>query len=162
MSDPFEGRPVPRMALLGGFFLIITSITLAAYSSFSGVGKSQVSESETVEQLDLFFQDRDDGAVDVVAANDGTVLETLQVGEGGFVRVVMRGMVRDRKARNIGPEIPFRLIRRADGRVMITDPAIDNRIDLEPFGANKDAFARWLKTQTPSYTAESKFSMQQS
>ncbi len=162
MSDQNEVRPIPRTALIGGFLLIITTIVFAAYSSFTGVGKTQITESETVEQLDLFFQDRDDGSVDVIAANDGTVLETLKINEGGFVRVVMRGMVRDRKARNVGPEVPFRLIRRADGKVMITDPAINNRIDLEPFGSNKDAFARWLKSRTPSYTAESEFSMQQS
>ena len=162
MSNRNEVPQVPQAALTFGFLLIITSLILSAYSSITGVGKTTIAESATVEHLDLFFEDRDDGSVDVISAIDGDILENLQLDESGFVRVVMRGMVRERKSRNIGPEVPFRLIRRADGRLMMTDPLLNSQIDLEPFGSNKESFARWLDARPPAYTKETKFSMQQS
>lgn len=157
-----KANEVPQAALNFGFLLIITSIIVAAYSSITGEGRTEIPVSETVEHLDLFFQDRDDGSVDVVSAVEGDVLETLQIDEGGFVRVVMRGMVRERKSRNIGSEVPFRLIKRADGRLMMTDPVLNSQIDLEPFGSNKNSFGRWLDAAPKEYTTESKFSLQQS
>jgi hypothetical protein len=47
--------------------------------------------------------------------------------------------------REIGPQPPFELAARADGRLTLTDPATGARIDLESFGpTNAGVFARLL------------------
>ncbi len=155
MSDPFENKPVPRAALLAGLFLMVGSIIVAGYSQLTGVGKTQIEESKVVKHIDLFFVDQPDGSVDVMSAKSGQLLQTVGRNDGGFLRVVMRGLVRDRKTRSIGPELPFRLIKREDGKVMMTDPATDISIDLDPFGAsNRDAFARFLESSDSQIIVE--------
>ena len=59
----------------------------------------------------------------------------------------MRILARERRMNDEGRETPFRLIRWADGRLSIEDPATGRRIDLGAFGAaNTQAFARLMPT----------------
>ncbi len=66
-------------------------------------------------------------------------------GTNGFLRGVLRGMVRERRSSDIGAQVPFVLTRWADGRLSITDPAIGRQINLEVFGpTNSSVFAQLL------------------
>jgi putative photosynthetic complex assembly protein len=54
--------------------------------------------------------------------------------------------VRERRKRGLGPETPFVLSSRSDGRVVLTDPATGRLLDLAAFGPdNAGAFAVFLK-----------------
>jgi putative photosynthetic complex assembly protein len=58
-------------------------------------------------------------------------------------------LVRERKRQGLGPEQPFALIGRADGRLTLVDPATGQVIDLESFGpTNASVFARLLAAPT--------------
>ena len=94
---------------------------------------------------DIRFEDRADGTVAVIAAEDGRVIETMSPGTNGFVRIVMRGLARDRYANGLDEGPPFTLTRWADGRLTISDTVTDRRIELTGFGKdNVNAFANLL------------------
>ncbi|RZJ85185.1 MAG: photosynthetic complex assembly protein PuhC, partial [Massilia sp.] len=95
----------------------------------------------------LRFEDRDDGSIAVLDAKGGALLYTVAPGTNGFLRSTMRGLVRERKREGQGPELPFELLGRTDGRLTLLDPATGRRIDLESFGTTNSAvFARLLPT----------------
>ena len=145
MSDPFGDRPFPRGALFGALAVVVITVAAAGAGRFTDLGRSEAPRAATVESHDLYFQDRNDGAVEVLDAAKGKVILVLEPGTNGFVRGVMRGLVRDRKLREIGPDTPFQLVRWDDGRLTLDDPATGREIDLGAFGpTNLGAFARIL------------------
>lgn len=162
MSDSQEDKPIPRAALISAGILIALTIVFAATSQQTGIGKTQVEFAEIVQQLPLYFEDKANGEVDIIAANSGTLVKTLTSGEGGFIRGVMRGLVSERRSHGLGPEVPFILSRHADDRYSITDPATNRRIDLEPFGdTNINAFAVLLEQDSAAMNNNQNITMRQ-
>ena len=145
MSEPSPVERFPRGALLGATVLLGLTLLLAATARQTGVGVTTNPTSTVVEQHALRFEDRPDGAVEVRTVADGEVIERLAPGTNGFVRSVLRGLVRERTRRGIGAEPPFELTRWADGRLSLDDPATGRTVELGVFGpSNADAFARLL------------------
>lgn len=146
MSDRFANQPFPRSALIGAATLVGVALLTAATARIGGIGVTRMPESVPVASRDLRFQDRLDGAVAVLDARAGDrEVHVLAPGTNGFVRGVLRGLVRERKRRDIGAEAPFRLIRWADGRLSLDDPVTQRRIELGSFGpTNAEAFAQLM------------------
>ena len=68
----------------------------------------------------------------------------------GFVRGVMRGLARDRRARGIDNRPPFTLTLWRDGELSLTDTATGRTIELSAFGpTNRATFAALLPAQAP-------------
>jgi putative photosynthetic complex assembly protein len=100
--------------------------------------------SGAMAERSLRFEDRADGGISVIDARDGRIVAEIH-GEQGFVRGSLRALTRERRARELGPEIPFELIAHADGRLTLLDPATGQRVNLESFGpTNAGNFARLL------------------
>ena len=136
---------IPPAALISGFAIIVFTIAAAAFARHSGVGRSAPPDAARVESRALRFEDRPDGAVLVRDAKAGSVVDVLQPGSFGFVRVAMRGLARDRKIHAVGAEPPFMLTRWSDHRVTLDDPATGRSLDLAAFGRpNAEAFERLL------------------
>jgi putative photosynthetic complex assembly protein len=134
---------IPRAALLAMAALAAFAFLSAAAVRLSGVEVREPDAPAAATRL-LRFDDRSDGAIAVTDAATGATVETF-VGEQGFVRGVLRGLARERRARGLGPEQPFELIGRADGRLTLHDPATGRLVDLESFGpTNAAVFARLL------------------
>lgn len=145
MSDSHGGHPIPRSVLIGAGLLVATTILLSGIASRTGLGTSEMPASPPIRELELRFEDRSDGAVTVLEAETGRVVAVLPPGSNGFVRGVLRALARERKLREVGPEQPFHLARRADGRLSLTDPSTGQRIDLDSFGpTNLRAFENLL------------------
>jgi putative photosynthetic complex assembly protein len=151
-SHPFPGVPMPdftssrnklpRALVMGAGGLVVASLLFVSVARLTGYRPAQPPASKVVEQYDLRFVDRTDGAVLIYSANDDKLVDTLQPGTNGFVRGVLRGLVRDRNADHVGRSPPFRLTRWADGRLSLDDPSTGRHIDLEVFGpTNAGAFA---------------------
>lgn len=141
-------RPFPKGAIRAAGVLIVLSLTAAAAGRYAGIGTLSLAPAPPAASVDLRFGDRADGAVTISSAPDGREVAVLAPGTNGFVRGVLRGMARDRHARGIGAEVPFRLVRRVDGRLSLEDPATGRAIDLGAFGpTNADAFGRLLPAQ---------------
>jgi putative photosynthetic complex assembly protein len=139
-------RAFPRAPLAGAGVLIAIVILLVAAARIAGPAEAEPSDTPAVEQRELVFEDRADGSVVVFDARSGAIIEAFPAGTNGFLRATMRGLARERRARGLGSEAPFRLAARADGRITLDDPATGRRVDLAAFGrTNAAAFASLLE-----------------
>ena len=124
-------------ALLVAVLAGVATMRLAGYSP-------TVAPQAALAERSLAFADSSDGAVRVSDASTGELLGEFR-GEQGFLRGVLRGLARDRRAHAVGTAAPYVLSLHADGRLLITDPETGQRIDLASFGRDNAAvFARWL------------------
>lgn len=145
MSASVEDRVLPRGALIGAAALVGASLVLVIGARLTGYQPDQPAPSSVVASSNLRFLDRPDGAIAVYAVPDGRLVDTLAPGTNGFVRGVLRGLARDRRADHVSSEPPFRLTRWADGRLSLDDPSTGRHVDLEVFGpTNSAAFAEIL------------------
>jgi putative photosynthetic complex assembly protein len=146
-GDSGTQHSFPRGPLLGLAAVLGLAVCFATFSTMTGVGRveAQSAASSNATSRDLFFYDRDDGGVTVADANGGAVIAQFEPATNGFLRSTVRGLVRERKRRELGPETPFRISMEPDGRLLLTDPATNRTVDLRAFGpTNLDVFARLL------------------
>jgi putative photosynthetic complex assembly protein len=144
-------RTLPRGALAGAAFLVLISLALVGIARLTGFKPATPPASTAVASFDLRFEDRADGSVLIYTSSDGRLVDTLAPGTNGFVRGVLRGLVRERRADHIGEEPPFRLTRWADGRLSLDDASTGRHVDLEVFGpTNAAAFAAILIASSQS------------
>lgn len=143
-----DHEPFPKGALLAAGSLIAVSLIAAAVGRYQNLNPpvDAVTYTPAPNQiLKMRFRDAVDGSVIVSNADSGGTLDVIAPGEDAFIRAVMRGFVRDRKLRKIGPEIPFVLSLYPNKRLTMSDPTTGKEIDLRAFGpTNEAAFARFL------------------
>ncbi len=140
---------IPRGVLLAAAGLIVFAIAIAGLTRHGLISRiDSAAPAQTVMSRDLVFVDRQVGGITVLSAASGETLAVIEPGDDGFLRGVLRGLVRERRHRGLGPEKPFRLLRQSDGRLTLVDLATDRRIELVSFGpTNVEAFARFLPTE---------------
>lgn len=134
MATATSTDTMPRPVLSGAVALVVFALALAGLGSAGLIGETASAPPAALETRSVVFVDRDDGAVTVEEPGHPGTLVEFAPGTNGFVRGALRGLARDRKRRGIGPEVPFLLARRADGRLMLEDPATGAAIDLAAFG----------------------------
>ena len=135
---------MPRGALLALTSVLLVTVVSIATARYAGISTRQP-DAPALLVRELRFEDTPEGAVAVIDGVTGARIETV-TGEQGFLRGTLRGLARERKRANLGPEQNFQLIGRADGRLTLADPATGQRIDLESFGpTNAAVFARWAR-----------------
>ena len=140
---------VPRGALLGAGILIASSLLLVIGARLAGWTPARPEVTAVIASVDLQFEDRTDGAVLVYLDGQPTPNQILAPGTNGFVRGVLRGLARERRAEGVSSRAPFRLTRWADGRLSLDDPATGRHVDLEVFGpTNAGAFAEIFNNST--------------
>ena len=145
MSDHIHEQTVPRGAILGAAALMVVTIALATTARLAHLHAPITVAPAPIEALDVRFEDRTDGALAVVDANDGHEVSVLAPGSNNFIRGVLRGMFRGRKLESLGHNGDFRLAREADGRLTLEDREIGRHIELDSFGpTNSAAFAELL------------------
>ena len=136
----------PRWVLWVTACLLAFTLGAVALVRITGNGPDQLAAATVNERL-LRFEDSAGGGVAVIDGETGKLLTTI-TGEQGFFRGALRALARDRIARKIGAEQPFKLISRTDGRLTLFDPVSGQRIDLESFGpTNAAVFAQFLTMQ---------------
>jgi putative photosynthetic complex assembly protein len=147
MEEEFGSKPLPRAPLFAAIGLVIFSLVAVTLVRITGAGNSPFPDAQAIEVKEFRFQDRPDGGISVYDAQDNRLVQIYAPGSNGFVRGVLRGLSRERKRQGIGPDQPFRLTGRADGRLTLEDPSTGRRVDLESFGAiNAVVFARLLNS----------------
>jgi len=151
MSEASVQDQVPRGALVGIGILLAVSLVAVTAVRLSGIDV-RTPDAQAVATRDLRFEDTAQGGVAVIDARSGQLVETFS-GEQGFLRGALRALARERKAQGLGPEFPFQLVGRSDGRLTLLDNATGTRIDLESFGpTNAGIFARLLVKSDASGT----------
>jgi putative photosynthetic complex assembly protein len=77
---------------------------------------------------------------------DGSLMAELAPEQAGFINGVHRALSRERMLHKIEGNPPVRIVRFADGRLGLRDPATGWRVELIGFGDdNRDAFAALLE-----------------
>lgn len=136
---------VPKVPLYAAGALILMTLLLVAFVRLTGIGELRTPKAPVLIERLLTFADQTDGGIAVFDAVGGHSVARIEPGHEGFLRGSLRGLARERKRERIGPEVPFRLSSRADGRLLLEDPATGRVVDLGAFGAqNVAVFARML------------------
>lgn len=142
-------RVAPRAVGWAIAAVLAATVASAALMRLGG-HEIRAADAAPVAVRPLGFADRPDGAIAVLDPADGATLGVLE-GQAGFARGALRALMRERRLRGLGPEAPFELVGRADGRLTLHDPSTGQRLDLESFGpTNAAVFARWLAPAAPT------------
>lgn len=148
MSPDLQSK-LPMLPLAAMAALVLSSLIGVGLVRLAGLSAQQQPDAATLAVRQLRFEDRDDGGIEVRDARSGALLDTVAPGTNGFLRSTMRGLVRERKRQGLGPETPFELLGRSDGRLTLVDPGTGRRVDLESFGpSNSAVFARLMSSST--------------
>lgn len=135
------GDTVPKFAIKAGAVVIGLSIACTALGRYADVGTYHVPQRPVSQSVDIGFADAPDGSVIVSEKPGDKTIVVLAPGTNGFIRGTMRGLVRDRRMRNLGSETPFTLARRDNGHLTLSDPATGRVLELNGFGVtNVGAF----------------------
>ena len=145
MAETINEPLIPRGGLFAGAALVLFALAAVTTARITGTGGTRMTLPAAVESRDLNFADGRGGAVLVYDSSSRQLIDTLAPGSNGFIRVVLRGLARERKLGDIGAEPPFRLTRYVNGQITLTDTSSGKKIDLDAFGsANLQAFARLM------------------
>ena len=145
MSHAISEPVVPKGGVLAAAALVLFALAAVTTVRLTGMGEVHMTLPAAVQSRDLQFADGNNGAVLVYDANDHRLVDTLAPGSNGFIRVVLRGLARERRLGDIGSQPPFRLTRYAGGQITLTDTSTGKLIDLGAFGStNTEAFARLM------------------
>jgi putative photosynthetic complex assembly protein len=146
MSQASHEPVVPKGGIIAAAALVLFALATVTTARLTGTGGAHMTLPAAVESRDFRFEDGKNGAVLVFDAGNQQLVDTLAPGSNGFIRVVLRGLARERKLGDIGAQPPFRLTRFVNGQITLTDTSTGKLIDLDAFGsANTGAFARLMK-----------------
>lgn len=150
----------PTVPLAAASSLVVIALVAVAWVRVTGTGPeagpAPVSEP-IVAAVELRFEDREDGSVIVIDAEDGRIIDQLEPGTNGFLRGMLRSFARERRTIDAGPEAPFSLRRTDSGRLLLSDATTGRSIDLRAFGpTNAEAFGRFLspRDEQPNAAAQ--------
>jgi putative photosynthetic complex assembly protein len=158
MSTHSHADMLPRGTLITAGALVLFALTATATvrlahipPAASPAAMRQAEHLVPVEQRNLRFIDRADGAVVIQDADRGDNASVIEPGQKtGFIRGVMRGLARERRARGIGDQPPFNLALYRDGELSLTDSATGRSIEMTAFGStNRASFMALLPAQGP-------------
>ncbi len=157
MSD-FHNEQFPVGALYAAAGLIGISL-LAVFSVRLGLveGRPTAPEVRAAKQVavvterEFRFSDREDGALVIADAATDEPVVILEPGSNtGFIRGVMRGLMRERMLKEAERAAPVRVTEWADGALTLTDLGTGRIIELGSFGPdNRRAFAAILAGEQP-------------
>jgi putative photosynthetic complex assembly protein len=130
--------PLPRASFIA--VLAILGVTLvctaaARLTHFAAVPPTPAA----LATVDLNFFDLPDGGVAVRNAETGVLISTVPARAGGFLRSTMRVLATERAAYHIGPAQPFSLTAFPGNRLVLTDTATGQKLELEAFGPSNES-----------------------
>ena len=132
-------------AVVIGGALIVGSLVLVLTARATGYGVLRHETSVQVETRAIRFEDRADGSLAIYDAGATEPFETIEADKPGFIRGTMRALRHGRRVNKAAEGTPFELVRWADGRFSLRDPADGREIALEAFGhTNAGEFRRLM------------------
>lgn len=148
MHDHAHEPPLPRLVLRAILGLILFSLVAVAIGQFTQRGLVMTGEATALEQRRLTFTTISDQGTAIHDAETDRLVALIPEGSDGFILGVLRGLERRRAVtRASGPEV-YVLTRWDNGRLSLSDPLTDERIDVNGFGRdNLAAFARLLPSR---------------
>lgn len=105
--------------------------------------------AEPPASMSLAFVPGEDGVIHLVDAERSDTLQSLASGEGGLLTGVLRPLERERTRHGVDFDEPYRLVRRADGTLLLQDPGSNFTVDVAAFGATSRALFNALLSGGP-------------
>ena len=134
-----------RSPIVAAFLLVMLAITGTAVVRLTGSGVDKTPVAMAAVTHELRFEDGPDGSILIYDARQNKLIDSAAPGTNNFLRGTLRGLARERKRVGVDNRPPFRLIARADGRLMLEDPSTGRYVDLGSFGnTNRETFVRLL------------------
>ena len=148
---------LPKGTLITAGALVLFALTATATvrlahipAAASPVAMRDAGHMVPVEQRNLRFTDRADGAVVIEDVDQRATAAVIEPGQKtGFIRGVMRGLARERRSRGIGNGPAFNLSLWRDGELSLTDSATGRSIELTAFGSTNRASFLALLPKAP-------------
>jgi putative photosynthetic complex assembly protein len=135
---------IPSWAIALIFLIMTLAVGLVLTARATNFGVMRHEPSTPVEIRSVLFQDRDDGTLAVYDKGAKEPFLVIPKDGYGFVRGTMRALRHGRRINQASPDTPFELVRWADGRFSLRDPADGREIALEAFGPSNAAEYRRL------------------
>ncbi len=140
-----RGTILTGWAVLVAGTLVVGSLVLVLAARVTGYGVLRHEASVAVETRAIRFEDRADGVLAIYDAGASEPFELIEPGKPGFVRGSTRALRYGRRMNKAPDDTPFELVRWADGRFSLRDPADGHEIALEAFGhTNAEEFRRLM------------------
>ena len=158
MSGEFTNERFPKSALYAAGALIaisivtVGSIRLGMLPAPETAPQSRERRQVAVQVAREFrFEDRADGALLVTDVAAGRLVFIFPPGSNtGFIRGVMRGMMRERRLKQVDRAGSVTVAQWADGALTLTDTSTGRILELGSFGStNRAAFAQLLVPYQP-------------
>lgn len=140
-----ERDMVPRALVIAMFGLMLSALALVSYAQLTDRPQSGVPTlAEIVKEREITLQGtRSEGVA--VLDMEGNQIAFSSENKAGFIDVIWVTTRRERIVQGIEGNPPFKVVRRADGRTAVLDPATGWSIELIGYGVdNVAAFARML------------------
>jgi putative photosynthetic complex assembly protein len=148
-AEPFpKGMLTLAGVLIGGALLMTAALRLTGTPPQSSPTLERAAGGVAAARArDLSFADQPDGSVRIVDVSTGATAGVVERGStSGFIRGVMRGLMRNRQQRGVGMAPPFRITLWTNGQISITDSTSGYVTDLSGFGdTNRAAIMALLK-----------------
>ena len=157
MSD-FTTERFPKSALFAAGALIAVSIVTVASIRLGILPASETAPQsrerrhvQTTVTRDFRFEDRGDGALLVTDVAAQRLVFIFPPGSNtGFIRGVMRGMMRERRLHEVARGGAVTVTQWADGALTLNDKTTGRILELGSFGhTNRAAFAQLLVPYAP-------------
>lgn len=140
---------IPRQILLAAGGMMLLTVVLVGLHRYGGWEETRVPDAPIAEQRAILFEERDNGMLAVLSAEDGSVLDLAGPAEKGFLRVTLSAMNHGRRVNGVAQNEPFLVRRRTDNSLSLYDPATDQSIDLRAFGPqNTRAYINFLPSRS--------------
>jgi putative photosynthetic complex assembly protein len=158
MSGEFTNERFPKSALYAAGALIITSIvTVGSIRAGLLPGLETAPQSRERRQVAVAvtrafrFEDRADGALLATDVETGRLAFIFPPGSNtGFIRGVMRGLMRERRLHEVARSGPVTVTQWEDGALTLEDKSTGRILELGSFGqTNRAAFAQLLVPYQP-------------
>jgi putative photosynthetic complex assembly protein len=142
---------VPKPALVMAAALIAVVFLLCISARVFGFGAFAERQSAVLAERQLLFIDESNGGIRIVDATTKGLAALLEPGTNGFLRGALRALTRGRSSAGIGQAMPFRLVRYADGRLVLIDPTNNRSVTVTSFGSTQvESFDRLLRPMPSS------------
>lgn len=158
MSGEFVHERFPKSALYAAGALIAVSIITVGSIRLGLLPAPETAPQSrerrqvaVVTERDFRFEDRADGALLVTDVAANKLVFIYPPGSNtGFIRGVMRGLMRERRLKEVARTGSVTVAQWADGALTLTDTSTGRIIELGSFGStNRAAFAQLLEPYKP-------------
>lgn len=141
MSEHSDEIHIKRPQLIAAAGLVLFALFAATTARLTGFGVAKSPTAPVAAMRELRFSEGGGGSLLVFATDGDAPVGALGPDHHGFVRVVLKGLERDRMIHAVPLDAPVRLVELTDGRRLVEDPATGRSINLRAFGAgNTGAF----------------------